>query len=77
MWGRIRVRLRHDRITGSRRELSRVVAGETVLLPGATGSVGAYAVQLVRQAGIRTMSTAIASGHAYVLELGGVMAVVH
>jgi NADPH:quinone reductase-like Zn-dependent oxidoreductase len=47
-----------------------LVAGQTVLIHGAAGNVGAYAVQLARLAGIRTIATAAASDHAYVRELG-------
>jgi NADPH:quinone reductase-like Zn-dependent oxidoreductase len=49
---------------------AKLVAGQTVLIHGAAGNVGAYAVQLARQAGIRTIATAVASDRAYVRELG-------
>jgi NADPH:quinone reductase-like Zn-dependent oxidoreductase len=45
-------------------------AGQTVLIHGAAGNVGAYAVQLARRAGIRTIATAATEDLAYVRELG-------
>jgi NADPH:quinone reductase-like Zn-dependent oxidoreductase len=39
-------------------EEARLEAGQTVLIHGAAGNVGAYAVQLARRAGIRTIATA-------------------
>ncbi len=44
--------------------------GQTVLIHGAAGNVGAYAVQLARRAGIRIIATAAADDLAYVRELG-------
>jgi len=41
-----------------------------VLVHGAAGSVGAYAVQLARRAGIRTIATAGSEDLAFVRELG-------
>jgi NADPH:quinone reductase-like Zn-dependent oxidoreductase len=45
-------------------------AGQTVLIHGAAGNVGAYAVQLARRAGIRIIATAATEDLAYVHELG-------
>ena len=45
-------------------------AGQTVLIHGAAGSVGAYAVQLARRAGLRTFATAAMEDVSYVQELG-------
>lgn len=41
-------------------EHAKLVAGQTVLINGAAGGVGAYAVQMARQAGLRVMATASA-----------------
>jgi NADPH:quinone reductase-like Zn-dependent oxidoreductase len=49
---------------------ARLKAGQTVLIHGAAGNVGAYAVQLARRAGIRIIATAAADDLAYVRELG-------
>lgn len=49
---------------------AQLTAGQTVLIHGAAGNVGAYAVQLARQAGIRTIATASAKDKAFVAELG-------
>ena len=51
-------------------EQARLGAGQTVLVHGAAGSVGAYAVQLARRAGIRTIATAGSEDLAFVRELG-------
>jgi NADPH:quinone reductase-like Zn-dependent oxidoreductase len=45
-------------------------AGQTVLIHGAAGNVGAYAVQIARRAGIRIIATAAADDLSYVRELG-------
>jgi NADPH:quinone reductase-like Zn-dependent oxidoreductase len=45
-------------------------AGRTVLIHGAAGSVGAYAVQLARRAGLRTIATAARNDAAFVRDLG-------
>jgi NADPH:quinone reductase-like Zn-dependent oxidoreductase len=45
-------------------------AGQTVLIHGGAGNVGAYAVQLARRAGARTFATAAADDVSYVRELG-------
>ncbi len=47
-----------------------VSAGQTVLVHGAAGNVGAYAVQLARWAGARVIAVASASDAAYVRDLG-------
>lgn len=39
-------------------EQAKLVAGQTVLVHGAAGNVGAYAVQMARQAGLRVIATA-------------------
>jgi NADPH:quinone reductase-like Zn-dependent oxidoreductase len=48
----------------------RLDAGERVLIHGAAGSVGAFAVQLARAAGARVIGTASAASRDSVLELG-------
>jgi NADPH:quinone reductase-like Zn-dependent oxidoreductase len=45
-------------------------AGQTVLIHGAAGNVGAYAVQIARRAGIRIIATAAAEDLDYIRELG-------
>jgi NADPH:quinone reductase-like Zn-dependent oxidoreductase len=45
-------------------------AGQTVVIHGAAGNVGAYAVQLARRAGIRTIATAATDDIAFVRDLG-------
>jgi NADPH:quinone reductase-like Zn-dependent oxidoreductase len=49
---------------------AQLIAGQTVLIHGGAGNVGAYAVQLARQAGIRTIATAATDEIAFVRELG-------
>ena len=49
---------------------AQLTAGQTVLIHGAAGNVGAYAVQLARRAGIRSIATAGTDDLAYVRELG-------
>jgi NADPH:quinone reductase-like Zn-dependent oxidoreductase len=49
---------------------AKLKAGETVLIHGATGNVGAYAVQLARRAGLRTIGTAATDNIDTVRELG-------
>ncbi len=51
-------------------EYANAVAGQTVLIHGAAGSVGAYAVQLASQAGLHIVATAGARDLDYVRELG-------
>ena len=45
-------------------------AGQTVLIHGAAGNVGAYAVQLASQAGLRVVATAATANLEYVRGLG-------
>src|SRR5215207_11258104 len=45
-------------------------AGQSVLIHGGAGNVGAYAVQLARRASIRTIATAATEQVAFVRELG-------
>jgi NADPH:quinone reductase-like Zn-dependent oxidoreductase len=45
-------------------------AGQSVLIHGAAGNVGAYAVQLACRAGIRTFATAATNDLGYVRDLG-------
>src|ERR1700757_816482 len=45
-------------------------AGQTVLIHGAAGNVGAYAVQLARRAGVRTIATAATDDIPFVRNLG-------
>jgi NADPH:quinone reductase-like Zn-dependent oxidoreductase len=45
-------------------------AGETVVIHGAAGNVGGYAVQLARRAGLRIIGTAATDDIAFVLSLG-------
>lgn len=51
-------------------EYARVTAGQTVLIHGAAGNVGAYAVQLARQAGLSIVATAASADLGYVRGLG-------
>ena len=44
-------------------------AGQTVVIHGAAGNVGAYAVQLARRAGVRTIATAATDDIAFVRNL--------
>ena len=52
------------------RQQARLVRGQSVLIHGAAGNVGAYAVQLAKGAGIRVSATAGAADLAYVRDLG-------
>ncbi|MET0529164.1 MAG: NADP-dependent oxidoreductase [Microvirga sp.] len=45
-------------------------ADQTVLIQGAAGNVGAYAVQLAHRAGLRTIATTASDDHGFVRELG-------
>lgn len=49
---------------------ARVKPGQTVVIHGAAGNVGAYAVQLACHAGVRTVATAGTDDLAFVRELG-------
>jgi len=51
-------------------EFADAVAGQTVLIHGAAGNVGAYAVQLARQAGLHIVATAGSADLDYVRGLG-------
>jgi NADPH:quinone reductase-like Zn-dependent oxidoreductase len=51
-------------------EQARVRPGQTVLIHGGAGSVGAFAVQLAKQAGTRVIATASAGDVDYVRRLG-------
>src|SRR5262249_47354022 len=51
-------------------EYAHVTAGQNVLIHGAAGNVGAYAVQLAKQAGLHVIATAGAADLAYVHGLG-------
>ena len=51
-------------------EYADAVAGQTVLIHGAAGNVGAYAVQLARQAGLHIVATAGSADLDYVRGLG-------
>ena len=51
-------------------DYARVTAGQTVLIHGAAGNVGAYAVQLASQAGLHVIATAAAADLDYVRGLG-------
>ena len=51
-------------------EYGQVRAGQTVLIHGAAGNVGAYAVQLASQAGLYVLATAAAGDRDYVRSLG-------
>jgi NADPH:quinone reductase-like Zn-dependent oxidoreductase len=51
-------------------EYARVTAGQTVLIHGAAGNVGAYAVQMAKRAGLRVVGTAGSADLDYVRGLG-------
>ena len=51
-------------------EHARLRAGQTVLVHGAAGNVGAYTVQLAKQAGLRVFATAASADLEYVRGLG-------
>jgi NADPH:quinone reductase-like Zn-dependent oxidoreductase len=51
-------------------EYAKVTAGQTVLIHGAAGNVGAYAVQLAKQAGLHVVATAASADLDYVRSLG-------
>ena len=54
-----------------------LTAGQTVLIHGAAGSVGSYAVQLAREAGLQVIATASARDANYVGRLGATTVVDH
>jgi NADPH:quinone reductase-like Zn-dependent oxidoreductase len=51
-------------------DYAQATAGQTVLIHGAAGNVGAYAVQLASQAGLRVVATAATANLEYVRGLG-------
>lgn len=51
-------------------DYAHATAGQTVLIHGGAGNVGAYAVQLARNAGLRVTATASADDADYVSKLG-------
>ena len=51
-------------------DYAHVTAGQTVLIHGAAGNVGAYAVQLASQAGLHVIATAASTDLEYVRGLG-------
>jgi NADPH:quinone reductase-like Zn-dependent oxidoreductase len=51
-------------------DYAHVTAGQTVLIHGAAGNVGAYAVQLAKQAGLHVIATAASADLEYVRGLG-------
>jgi NADPH:quinone reductase-like Zn-dependent oxidoreductase len=51
-------------------DYAHATAGQTVLIHGAAGNVGAYAVQLASQAGLRVVATAATANLEYVRGLG-------
>ncbi len=56
-------------------EYGNAVAGQTVLIHGAAGNVGAYAVQLAKQAGLRVIATASGADTDFVKSLGADQAI--
>ena len=51
-------------------EQAKLIAGQTVLVHGAAGNVGAYAIQMARHAGLRVVATANARDFEAVRDLG-------
>ena len=51
-------------------DYAHVTAGQTVLIHGAAGNVGAYAVQMAKQAGLHVAATAASADSQYVQSLG-------
>jgi NADPH:quinone reductase-like Zn-dependent oxidoreductase len=49
---------------------AQIKAGQTVLIHGAAGNVGAYAIQLARRAGVTTIATAATDDVTFVRKLG-------
>ena len=54
-------------------EFAELSAGQSVLIHGGAGNVGAYAVQFAKQAGAMVMTTAAAGDASYIRSLGGVV----
>ena len=50
--------------------MSKLKAGETILIQGGAGGVAAFAIQLAKHLGARVITTASAANHAYLSELG-------
>ena len=53
-------------------EFAQLSAGQSVLIHGGAGNVGAYAVQFAKQAGAMVITTAAANDISYIRSLGGV-----
>ena len=53
-------------------EFAELSAGQSVLIHGGAGNVGAYAVQFAKQAGAMVITTAAAGDASYIRSLGGV-----
>lgn len=51
-------------------DYARVTAGQTVLIPGAAGNVGAYAVQMAKQIGVHVVASASSADLDYIRSLG-------
>jgi NADPH:quinone reductase-like Zn-dependent oxidoreductase len=51
-------------------DYAHVTAGQTVLIHGGAGNIGAYAVQLAKRAGLHVIATAASADPEYVRELG-------
>jgi len=51
-------------------DYAQVTPGQTILIHGAAGNVGAYAVQLAKQAGLHVIATAASADLEYVRQLG-------
>ena len=51
-------------------DYAHATAGQTVLIHGGAGNVGAYAVQMANQAGLRVIATAASADREYVRHLG-------
>jgi NADPH:quinone reductase-like Zn-dependent oxidoreductase len=51
-------------------DYAKAMAGQTVLIQGAAGNVGAYAIQLARQAGLRVFATVSSGESSFVESLG-------
>jgi NADPH:quinone reductase-like Zn-dependent oxidoreductase len=51
-------------------DYAHAAAGQTVLIHGAAGNVGAYAVQLAKQAGLRVIAIAASGDREYIRHLG-------
>ncbi len=56
-------------------EYAHAVAGQKVLIHGAAGSVGAYAVQMARNAGLEVIATGASGDLDYIRKLGADMAI--